>query len=184
MRAFASLCAALVVLLASAAPAFAISNAFKTSFKAAPVKIARIEVKVSDKVRSEPKRWGPEDIAYLKKELVKKTRRALQAKDLMDAKNGALLVLTLEDVTPNRPTMRALQQRRHLDFISSGLGGAKISARLSGPGGEALGQAHGQWSETQLDELTIDNGTWFDARRAFDWFARHLAKALRAKEQS
>ena len=96
----------------------------------------------------------------------------------MDSQNGARLVVTLEDVSPSRPTQRALSRPRHTDATSFGLGGAKMSARLSKADGTRLGEAHGRWYENQLDQHSIDNGVWLDSRRAFNWFARRLARQL------
>ena len=160
-------------------PARAQDYKFSTTVNAPGIKIAGITIGASKKVTSEDKRWGPQDVAYLEKELRAMVTRRLLAKNLMSSQGkGARLMLTIVDVEPNRPTLQAMTKKQQLNFISFGLGGAEVSAHLIGADGKDLGEIHYRWFDDRMDSFTSNNTIWFDARHAFQWFAKRLVREL------
>ena len=184
MRYLAAMTISLALGLLASGPAQAQSYKFSTTINAPGVKIASVTVKASDKVAGEKERWGPQDVAYLEKDLRKRVVQRLQAKQLMTDGKGARLELTIVDVTPNRPTLQAMTKRQGLDFRSFGLGGAEIAAHLISADGKDLGQMQYRWYEPQLHEFSDSKTIWFDARRAFGKFARRLTRELQNQPEA
>lgn len=183
MRWLTPLLASFALVALASTPGQARDFEYSTTIKAPGVKIATLVVTAGDKMTSEKKRWGPDDVAWLKKDLTKKIWRTLEAKGLK-AQTGARLEVTLVDATPNRPTIQAMTGRLALDFRSFGIGGATVDARLVSADGRELGRMHYRWTNPQLISSTSGSTVWYDASRAFDRFARHLAKALKTPASS
>jgi hypothetical protein len=162
-----------------AGSASAVDYKFSTSITTPDISIGSITASASDKVKEEDKFWGERDIETLKKALIKRVSVQLDKKGLRQ-ENGARLELELVDISPNRPTMFAMSKRIGLDFNSISLGGAEVKAHLIAADGSDLGTMTYRYYDTQLDGFSDGATTWYTARRAFDKFARRLAKELAA----
>ena len=92
-----------------------------------------------------------------------------------DTSANALLFVTIEDATPNRPTFR--QQGRGLDFSSYGIGGAELTAELRSPDGVVLATYSYAWSSHDIS-FAQSASTWTDAFRTFDRFSTRLTTSI------
>jgi len=164
-------------------PVRAADYKFSTTISAPDVKVSTITASASDKVKNENKRWDSRDIEYLKKALIDRVSSRLGTNNLM-SDTGARLELVLVDIAPNRPTMHEMTKRIGLDHVSFGLGGAEIEAHLIGADGSDLGKMQYRFFSSQLDQFSSGATTWYDAHRAFNRFARRLAKELKAEPAS
>jgi len=89
-----------------------------------------------------------------------------------------VLNLVITDVDNNRPTFAQLSSSPSLSFQSFGNGGAELDGTLVREG-EELGTVSYSWHENDI-RFAGQGGTWQDANRAIDRFARRTAKALAA----
>jgi hypothetical protein len=85
--------------------------------------------------------------------------------------------VTIEDARPNRPTFEQMSRDTGLSLQSFGIGGAEMSGELLSAGGQSLGQMSYAWYENDIRDAQF-GGTWSDAYRAFDKFARQAADDL------
>lgn len=88
-----------------------------------------------------------------------------------------VLNLVITDARPNRPTFKQLSKSVSLSMRSFGIGGAKFEGTLANASGEQGSVSYG-WYETDIRDAQF-GGTWSDAHRAIDSFARKTAKSLR-----
>ena len=123
--------------------------------------------------------YGDRDVEYLVKDMTKELSRDLAKRGiaLSDTASTVLLV-TIVNAKPNRPTAKQLSKDANLSFNSFGTGGAEISAEISSAGGEVIGQANYDYYGNLADNPFPPIGTWEDAERAFDYFSRSLSKKL------
>ena len=199
---FSTLCVstALAGAMLIAAPASARSS-FENTVSAPLTSAVKIEVVISEELahRAEnlPKKlrdrgsssrlntgfnsngnYGERDIARLQARLERKvseqfTRKGIAVSDAAPT----ILRVTLANAKPNRPTIRQLSKEPGLSYSSFGLGGAEIEAELVVTGGQSLGNMRYKYYEDDIRDAAF-NGTWTDAHRSFDRFARKAAKAL------
>lgn len=189
--------------LAFAAPASAKSSSkFESSISALTSQAVKVEVIVSDDLayRAEnlPKslrdrsgvrslnagfsgngHYGERELERLAERLEKKMTRRLQKQGIqVDDNASTVLKVTLVDAKNNRPTFEQLSQQVSLSFQSYGTGGAELSGELLSANGTSLGTMSYAWYETDIRDAAYNAGTWRDANRAFDRFARKAAKEL------
>lgn len=173
--------AAMILLLP--ATAMAGSTNYQSTLPDQNVKIGKIVVTASDKVKAEKVKYDSSDVKVLSSSLTKKVRAQLQSAGVWADQGGDTLVLTLTKLTPNRPTMAQMRAKPSLSFQSYGLGGASLTGQLMAPDGKDLGNVSYSWEETWIENVR-NVGTWYDANRAFSLFARHLARDLQGGETS
>ncbi|MEM7493164.1 MAG: hypothetical protein AAF296_07245 [Pseudomonadota bacterium] len=90
----------------------------------------------------------------------------------------ARIEVTIIDAKPNRPTFKQLGDTPGLDgFRSRSLGGMSLEGTAFDTDGNELGAKSYRYFETDIRQV-IATGTWGDARRASDRFARRFAKEL------
>ena len=90
--------------------------------------------------------------------------------------NGSTLHVTILDADPNRPTMRQ-SSRRNLHMSSISRGGANLEAELLNTDGQVLETFSYSWHTHSLRDV-YGYGTWTDAKRTFDRFARTIGDSL------
>jgi len=90
--------------------------------------------------------------------------------------NGSTLHVTILDADPNRPTMMQ-SSRRNLHMSSVGIGGAELEAELINTDGEVLETFSYSWRSHDI-RFVYGYGTWTDAKRTFDRFARTIGDSL------
>ena len=121
--------------------------------------------------------YGKKALANLAKRLERRTTKRLEKAGIDVNENApTVLELTLIDAKPNRPTFRQMSKNASLSHRSFGIGGAKFEAKLIAPSGD-LANFKYKWYENNILDARY-NGTWTDANRAIDRFARKLSKAL------
>ena len=90
----------------------------------------------------------------------------------------ARIEITIVNAKPNRPTLEQARQTPGLDmFRSVSLGGMKLTGTAFDADGNVLAEEAYKWFETDIRQAS-PAGTWTDAKRASDRFARRLAKQL------
>jgi hypothetical protein len=164
-------------------PAQAGEYKFTTSVQTPDIKIASITISASEKVMGENELYDQTDVESLKRSLYKMVSNNLKNKELMDPQ-GAKLEITLVEITPNRPTLAAMTKRSGLSYQSFGIGGAELDARFVAQDGTDIGSMHFRWRQTQLDQFSQGQSTWYDAKQGFLKFANRLVKELRAPASS
>jgi len=92
------------------------------------------------------------------------------------------LIVTLDDVKPNRPTFEQLSRQPSLSFQSFAVGGAEIKSELVDSSGNSLGTADYRWFENDIRFANF-GGTWQDANRAIGRYASRISKDL-AEDQN
>lgn len=118
------------------------------------------------------KDYGVREATELKDELQKRVLRAFEAKSAKPSR----LVLTVEDAKPNKPTMQQLIDEPGLDYMRSvSNGGAEVKGVAFDTSGKQIGEASYHWYETDIS-WSLGKSTWWDARRAFDGFAKRFAE--------
>jgi hypothetical protein len=122
--------------------------------------------------------YGQKDLDRLMERLQRKTeeRLAKQGVEISDT-GSTVLNLVIVDAEPNRPTFRQLSKNPSQSYQSFGLGGATIEGSMVAAGQEAGTVSYG-WYETDIRDAQY-GGTWNDAHRAIDRFAKKTAKALK-----
>jgi hypothetical protein len=128
--------------------------------------------------------YGERDLVRLQtrleERLVKQlTKRGVSVSDTA----STVLRVTLDDAKNNRPTFRQLGKDPGLSYQSFGRGGAEIEAELLRAGGNAVGTMSYEWYEDDIRDARY-GGTWSDAHRAIDRFAKKAAKTLATSSQS
>jgi len=164
--------------------AYAINSKYELTLDneaASTVRIASVMVQASEDVTSEAKMYDSRDVENLSGVLRKKVELYLTKKDLMAA-DGLQLVITITDLKPNRPTLAQYRSKPGIDFRSIALGGASLDAKFITPDGTEVGSAFFKWEESWIDQVS-GASTWYDARKAFDRFARRLSRDLATDTQ-
>jgi len=184
MRMFAAMLA-----MSLSAPAV---QAFEAEFDALPPQaIALGEITIGETLAAKTREYGEREVEQLvqalRGDLERELRRIGRLAD--GAAAGGVLNVVLEDAMPNRPTpqQQAVGSRPRdprgggtgpMDPRSIFVGGAHVSATLTGTDGALLGRFDYSW-RTRPDVLqSQDAVTWTDASRTFDRFAKRLADAI------
>lgn len=122
--------------------------------------------------------YGEKDLTRLTERLEERLTKQLTKRG-MDVSDTAPTVLrvVVTDARNNRPTFTQLSNSPGLSFQSFGNGGAKVEATLVQAGGQELGTMSHSWYDWDIEDARF-YGTWTDANRALDSFAKQAAKAL------
>ncbi len=187
--------------LAVAAPAFAKSSQKFESTLSAPISsTVKVEVIIGEdlayRADNLPKKlkdrgssrlrsgfgnngfYGERDLSELAERLQKKFEKRLVKEGLsVDADADTIMRLVITDAKPNRPTFKQLSKEPGLSFQSYGTGGASFEGEVLTAGGESLGELSYAWYEWNIEDAYF-GGTWSDAHRAMDRFARQVVKTL------
>lgn len=122
--------------------------------------------------------YGDRDLNRLAERLETKMNKRLAKRGVTVDENAATtLRLVITDAKPNRPTFKQLSKEPGLSSRSYGIGGASIEGQILSARGETLGDMSYAWYENDIDYAAF-GGTWSDAHRAFDKFAKKAAKSL------
>jgi len=122
--------------------------------------------------------FGQKDLDKLTKRLKSKMEARLEKNGITVSDDATtVLNLVITDARPNRPTFKQMSKSASLSTHSFGVGGAKFEGTLVGASGEQ-GQVNYGWYETDIRDAQYV-GTWSDAYRAIDRFARKTAKSLK-----
>jgi len=151
----------LISLAALAAPAFA-----EDTVRIAPITFG-------DELIEKSEDYGERELERLARFLREDLEREL-AEHL--GENGSTLQVTILDADPNRPTMMQAA-RRNLHMSSVGIGGAELEAELISTDGEVLETFSYSWRSHDI-RFVSGYGTWTDAKRTFDRFARTIGDSL------
>lgn len=123
--------------------------------------------------------YGARELERLTERLEKKIERRLNKQGIQVDENATtVLKVTLVDAENNRPTFGQLSKQPGLSYKSFGTGGAELSGELISASGISLGTMSYGWYETSIRDAAYTSGTWTDAYRAFDRFAKKAAKEL------
>ena len=123
--------------------------------------------------------YGERDLNQLVDRLERKMDTYLEKYGVEVSEDATtVLNLVITDVDNNRPTFAQLSNSPSLSFRSFGNGGADLDGTLTRDG-QDLGSVSYSWHENDIRNAGF-GGTWQDANRAIDRFARRTAKALAA----
>ncbi len=192
----------LALTLCAAVPAFAKSSSkFETTLSAPITSAVKVEVVLGDdlahRANNLPKDrrdrgfsrglndafggngfYGERDLNRLTERLQKRLEKRLEKEGVAtDPGADTVLRLVITDARPNRPTFRQLSKDVSLSYQSFGIGGAAFEGEIIAAGGESLGDLSYAWYEDSIRDAAY-SGTWTDAHRAIDLFARKTAKTL------
>jgi hypothetical protein len=122
--------------------------------------------------------YGQRDLDRLVERLERKMTEQFE-KNGIEVNDEATTVLNLviTDSDPNRPTFEQMSKSVSLSSQSFGLGGAEFEGSLVS-GDAELGTLAYAWYESDIRDARY-GGTWSDANRAIDRFARKTAKSLK-----
>lgn len=164
---------------ALSAPAFA--DGFRADYAAAPGgPVAIADIAIGEELASETDELGAREVSRLTGMLHDDIARELAGMNWLagDASMaGTTLFVTLEDADPNRPTFAQMSGNPSLDYRSHSVGGAEISAELRDAAGNVIATYHYEWVSNDI-RFAAHAGTWTDASRVFDRFARQLSDSL------
>jgi len=141
---------------------------------------------IRDKFKSRDRRngfanngyFGQKDLDRLTKRLKTKMEYRLEKRGFVIADDApTVLNLVITDARPNRPTFNQMSKATSLSMRSYGIGGAKFEGSLTSADGEQ-GDVSYAWYETDI-RWADGRGTWTDADRAIDKFARKVAKSFK-----
>lgn len=119
--------------------------------------------------------YGERELKILAEDLTREVDRQLQKAGLTQYQ----IALIVHDAVPNRPTFQQLSDRVGLSFnLSIGIGRADVEAKILSAEGEFLRSFRYDWEEESLFFTPRGGDTWYDARRAFYFFALALRKDL------
>lgn len=122
--------------------------------------------------------YGEKDINRLVERLESRILSQMEKRGVATSPNAAtVLRITLTDAKPNRPTFRQLSQEVGLSFSSISIGGAKMEAEVLSADGTSLGTMEYSWYENDIRDVH-GSGTWSDAKRSIDRFAKKASKNL------
>ena len=145
------------------------------SVHAAPLgPVADVHVTIGAALQDMADDYGQRDLDRLAVDLRDSVTSALSRDGGGLSPAGGTLDLVIESATPNRPTMKQMNDKPGLSYESFGLGGAKISGVLTTADGRQVPIRY-NWYETDI-RWSVGASTWMDAENTFDRFARHLAK--------
>ena len=123
--------------------------------------------------------YGERDVQRLATRLEEKTLMRLAKYGVaVDPNASTTLRLVITDAQPNRPTFNQLGKDPGLSFQSVAIGGADFEGQILS-GDEVLGELRYGWYENDIRDAQF-GGTWSDADRAIDRFAKKTAKHLAA----
>ena len=128
--------------------------------------------------------YGERGLTRLQERLAKSlTKRLVKNGFTISDTAPTVLRVTLEDVRNNRPTFDQLSEDPSLSYQSVGRGGADIDVDVLTSDGSSLGTMSYNWYEDDIRDSSF-GGTWTDANRAIDRFAKRAAKELVKVSQS
>lgn len=131
--------------------------------------VPRVAVAIGPELQSRADDIGQRDLDRLTGRLQREVEQALSGDDgdVVEAR------LVLVDARPNRPTFEQVASRPGLDaFRSVSIGGARIEGEVTTADGTTRPVSYDWYSSNLADVRGF--GTWDDADRAIDRFARHL----------
>jgi len=118
--------------------------------------------------------YGEREGVRLSEEITEDLIREFEKKGVSVARIDVMII----DAQPNRPTFKQLGDRPGLDAIRSiSIGGMSLEGTAYDAEGNVLGTKQYDWFETDIRDV-VGAGTWTDARRASDRFARRFATDL------
>lgn len=118
--------------------------------------------------------YGEREGVKLSEEITEDLIREFEKKGVSVAHIDVMII----DAQPNRPTFKQLGDRPGLDAIRSiSIGGMSLEGTAYDAEGNVLGTKQYDWFETDIRDA-VGAGTWTDARRASDRFARRFATDL------
>lgn len=122
--------------------------------------------------------YGEKDLNRLTARLEERLTQQLTKRGVsVDDNASTVLRVVLTDAKNNRPTFTQLSKESGLSYQSFGNGGAEIEAQLIRAGGESLGDMSYRRFENDINDARF-SGTWSDANRTIDRFAKKAAKSL------
>jgi len=128
--------------------------------------------------------YGEKDLQKLQDRLLKKlTQRFTKYGVSQSDVASATLKVTIEDARNNRPTFEQISREVGLSQQSFANGGAEISAVLVSADGTELGTMEYSFFENNIEDAYF-SGTWSDANRSIDRFAKRAAKTLSEPSRS
>lgn len=128
--------------------------------------------------------YGERDLNRLVERLEDRMEKQLTKRGVTVSEGAdTVMRLIITDARPNRPTFNQLSKEPGLSYRSFGNGGAAIEGEIIQAGGESLGEFSYAWYENDID-FAAHSGTWTDAHRALDRFARKTAKFLQQQPDS
>ena len=133
----------------------------------------QIDVAIGPALAKKAHELGARDLDDLRGDLRRAIERELDS-DKAVTTAGGKLDLTIVDAKPNRPTVEQMMRTPGLSYQSFGVGGAEISGTYTAPSAAPQALTY-KWYETDIREAWW-RGTWGDAQRAFDTFARRFAR--------
>lgn len=89
------------------------------------------------------------------------------------------ITVEIVDAKPNRPTFQQMGDTPGLSMRSVSLGGAKLTGSIEDLDGNVISVTDYRYYENDI-RAVVGRATWSDANRAFDRFARKLAKDVEA----
>ncbi|HYF22207.1 MAG TPA: hypothetical protein VD929_02310 [Caulobacteraceae bacterium] len=135
--------------------------------------VADVTVSIGPGLREKAEVYGARDLQRLAAELEADVETAL-AREGRLGQDGGRLELVLADAVPTRPTFEQMSDRTELSMQSFGTGGATIEGRFVHADGSSEPVAF-RWYENDI-RWSQNAGTWSDAERAFELFARDFAR--------
>jgi hypothetical protein len=122
---------------------------------------------------------GEKDLMELRDEVEEELVERFEKRGVqIDPNASTVLQVVLMDAQPNRPTFQQLSVEPGLSYRSFGRGGASFEVDLIRAGGASAGAATYGFYSSFIDDARI-GGTWSDANRAIDRFAKRVAKETR-----
>lgn len=132
----------------------------------------------SDLVRAKADSLGQAELARLSGYLRSDLERSLIGANWHGiAVRETVLVITILDVVPNRPTMHQIQEMDTVHYTTHANGGAALSAQLVNADGSVIAEFSYDWFNPDADNGEV-SGVWTDTRLAFHDFAISLAESL------
>jgi len=141
---------------------------------AASAQATDVVVRIGPELQAKARDLGQRDLDRLARELEAGVERAVARSGRGD---GGRLELTLVDVRPSRPTFEQMARRPGLSMESVSNGGAALEGVEIGADGRER-PVRFSWYESDI-RWAHARGTWSDAHRAFQMFARQYADGRR-----
>lgn len=122
---------------------------------------------------------GPREGEYLRGVVERSVTNALTRRGVSLSQGGPVTIeISIVDADPNQPTMHQTHENLSLDAGRSvSIGGAELHAVLRGADGQVLNEVHHRRYNHSISELLYPPGTWTEANRAINQFARKVADA-------
>jgi hypothetical protein len=139
--------------------------------------VSDVQVVIGPRLAAKAHDYGQRDLDTLAHELKTDVENQLRRKHRLGP-DGAHLMLTITDATPDHPTMAQLGNNPSLDYIHTfGRGAATIDGVEILPDG-ARRSVHFDYEQISLRDARAQS-TWGDAENTFDWFAHEYADGRR-----